>query len=172
MASMPTASARLAPGATAASAAFVVGMLFALVSAYWVAGGTWLLDTVGGSLERAGRARNAALIAGLALVVVLKVVAALLGILAIRPWRPLVWRLVRLAAWVGAVVMAVYGAVLTSVGLLVQADVIHASATADHRALRWHDYLWDPWFLVWGVLLIVALMQSRSSVHRAVRSPA
>jgi hypothetical protein len=34
-------------------------------------------------------------------------------------------------------------------GLLVQADVIHASVTADHRALAWHAYLWDPWFLIW-----------------------
>jgi len=32
---------------------------------------------------------------------------------------------------------------------------------ADHRALAWHAYLWDPWFLVWGVLVTAALLRSR-----------
>ena len=47
-----------------------------------------------------------------------------------------------------AVVFTTYGFALTAVGLLVQAHVIHASATADRRALAWHAYLWDPWFLI------------------------
>ena len=54
-----------------------------------------------------------------------------------------------------------YGLVLTVAGLLVQTDVVRAAANADHRALRWHAYLWDPWFLVWGILVVVALMRSR-----------
>ena len=45
--------------------------------------------------------------------------------------------------------------------LLVQADIVHASAHADQKALRWHAFLWDPWFLVWGVLLMAALALSR-----------
>ena len=51
-------------------------------------------------------------------------------------------------AWAEAAILIVYGLVQTAAGLLVQADVIHASATADHRALAWHAYLWDPWFLI------------------------
>ena len=39
--------------------AFAVGILYAAVSVYWGIGGTWLLDTVGGSLERRGRAGDA-----------------------------------------------------------------------------------------------------------------
>ena len=54
-----------------------------------------------------------------------------------------------------------YGLVLTAVGLLVQAGVVAASAGADHRALEWHAYLWDPWFLVWGLLVTAALLRSR-----------
>ncbi|MGI8591252.1 MAG: hypothetical protein ACR2M5_09740, partial [Nakamurella sp.] len=44
---------------------------------------------------------------------------------------------------------------------MVQFGVIAASASADHRALAWHAYLWDPWFLVWGLLVTAALLRIR-----------
>lgn len=65
------------------------------------------------------------------------------------------------AAWLAAAVLVVYGGVLTLIGLLVQADIVHAAAHANHKALRWHAFLWDPWFLVWGLLLATALALSR-----------
>ena len=34
-------------------------------------------------------------------------------------------------------------------------------AGADHRALAWHAYLWDPWFLLWGLLVTAALLRGR-----------
>ncbi len=60
-----------------------------------------------------------------------------------------------------SVVLVVYGGVLTAIGLLVQAGVVAASARADQTALRWHAYLWDPWFLLWGALLAAGLWRSR-----------
>jgi hypothetical protein len=48
-----------------------------------------------------------------------------------------------------------------AVGLLVQAGLIGTPGGADHRALAWHAYLWDPGFLVWGVLVTAALLRSR-----------
>jgi len=39
--------------------------------------------------------------------------------------------------------------------------VIASSASAGHRALAWHPYLWDPWFLVWGLLVTAALLRTR-----------
>ncbi len=44
---------------------------------------------------------------------------------------------------------------------MVQLGVIASSASADHRALAWHAYLWDPWFLVWGLLVTAALLRTR-----------
>ena len=32
---------------------------------------------------------------------------------------------------------------------------------ADRRALLWHVVLWDPWFLLWGLLLLVAAVGRR-----------
>jgi len=95
---------------------------------------------------------------------VLKLAAAILGLVAVlRPrWvRPRHRQVARRAAWAGALILVLYGGVLTVVGVLVQSDLVHASANADHKALRWHAYLWDPWFLLWGVLLAAALARSR-----------
>ncbi len=70
-------------------------------------------------------------------------------------------RLVRVPAWLQAAILTIYGLVLIIAGLLVQPGVIAAAASADHRALAWHVYLWDPWFLLWGVLVTAALTGSR-----------
>jgi len=66
--------------------------------------------------------------------------------------------------------LTIYGLALTGVGLLVQAGAIHAPATADHRALAWHAYLWDPWFLVWGLLVAGGLWCGRYRRHQAAPS--
>jgi hypothetical protein len=152
-----------ADGLRLAQAACVVGLLFAAVSVYWWLGGTWLLDTVGGSLEMHARAGDtgAALAAAAG-----KTIAAVLPLLALRDLpRPSWSRRLRILAWAQAAFLTIYGLVLTAVGLLVQAGVIHASADADRYALAWHTYLWDPWFLVWGLLVAAALLRSRH--HRA-----
>lgn len=105
----------------------------------------------------------------LAATVAAKLVAAGLGpAVVVRRREP--HRLLVVAAWTAAGVLTSYGAVLTLVGLLVQADVVHAAADADRRALAWHAYLWDPWFLVWGVLLATALGTSRRSRVRRRRA--
>jgi Protein of unknown function (DUF3995) len=149
-------------GLRLAQAACFVGLLYAAVSVYWGLGGTWLVDTVGGSLEQQGRAGNASVILAAWAAAILKTIAAVLPLLAIRRLTSPVWnRNVWALAWIEAVVLTIYGLVLTAVGLLVQADVIHASATADHQALAWHAYLWDPWFLIWGLLVASALLLGR-----------
>lgn len=149
--------------------ALAVGLLYTAVSVYWGLGGMWLLDTIGGSLEKLGRAGNTSVILAVWAAVALKLIAAVLPLLALRrltgpAWNRTVWVL----AGAAAAVLTIYGLVLTAVGLLVQAGVIHSPATADHRAQTWHTYLWDPWFLVWGLLAAAALMRSR---HPRSRTP-
>jgi len=147
-----------------AQAACVLGVLFAAVSAYWAVGGTWLLDTVGGSLERQARAGHASAVLVPAGAAAAKLVAALLPLFALGrlsrpPWRSRT----RALAWVEAAVLTFYGLVYTSVGLLLQVGVVRAPAGSDLRALAWHTYLWDPWFLVWGLLVGAVLLRSRTA---------
>ena len=68
--------------------------------------------------------------------------------------------------WLEAAILILYGGVLTAAGLLVQSGVIASGADADQRALAWHAYLWDPLFLGWGLLVLVALATTRPTVSR------
>jgi Protein of unknown function (DUF3995) len=145
----------------AAWAACAVGLAYAAVSVHWGLGGMWLLDTVGGSLAKLGRAHSAGVIAAVWGAAALKLIAAVLPLMAVHHRSSSrrdhgLWVL----GWIAAGVLSFYGLVLTATGLLVQTGVIHASSNADHRALAWHAYLWDPWFLIGGLLIAAALLLS------------
>lgn|SRR5215216_266005 len=144
-------------GAWAGYAACVLALLYAAVSFYWAAGGTAGLGTLGGQLEELGRARDQGIIALVLATGVLKVVAGVLALALVRPWgRALPRRVLLAAAWGGALLLTLYGGVLVTVEGLVVGGVITPPGPVDWRALRWHLFLWDPWFLVWGLLLGVA----------------
>ncbi|MBV8999919.1 MAG: DUF3995 domain-containing protein [Solirubrobacterales bacterium] len=122
----------------------------------------------------AKRARTAGLLAVVWMTVVLKLTASGIGLHAVSQPQWLTSRrcqVVRSAAWLAAIVLVLHGGVLTSIGLLVQADLVHASAHADHKALAWHAFLWDPWFLVWGLLLAAALTLTRRPPIDRLRRP-
>jgi hypothetical protein len=142
--------------------AMIVGVVYVAVSVYWGLGGTWLLDTIGGSLEKQARAGHTGVMLAVWVAVVAKASAAVLPVIAPRAGSEQTSdRVLRTLAWAAAAILTVYGLVQTTAGLLVQAGVIHTSATADHRALAWHAYLWDPWFLIWGLLIAAALLRGQ-----------
>lgn len=158
------------PDRLAAWTAAGLGGAHAAVTLLWLSGSTFLLDTIGGELEAMGRQRSAGAVLGLAVVFVVKLVVAASALLyagAGASAAPESWfrharrRGVRAAGWLSAIVMIVYGGLLTLVGLLVQANVVAAAEGADHRALAWHAFFWDPWFLAWGCALAVTLDRSR-----------
>jgi hypothetical protein len=137
----------------------------AAVTAYWLLGGTALLGTVGGGLERLARRRSADALV-LAFVVVIAKVGA--GAFALGLTRGPSQRLGTLAV-VGGALLGLYGAVLTVAGALVLTGAISASPT-DERALRWHTLLWDPWFLLWGLALATAGVAVRRKASRSGES--
>jgi hypothetical protein len=134
------------------------------VSAWWLAGGTALLDTVGGGMERLARDRSAtALLLGGA-VVAAKLVAAVLALALLRgAARP-----VRLLALVGGGLLVLWGGANVVVGGAVLTGAVDVGPVADPRALRWHVLFWDAWFLVWGLALVVAARAGRPAGRSAV----
>jgi hypothetical protein len=143
-------------GLLAATAALVAGLAYVAISAYWALGGRWLLATVSSSLATAHQSTTVVMAVWAA--VFLKAVGAVLPLYVRLAVPPSKWHgRLRLLAWAEGAVLTLYGFAFTLAGLLVQAGVIHQGRTADHRALVWHAYLWDPWFLVWGLLVVIAL---------------
>src|SRR6266581_460446 len=71
-----------AKGLRLAQAACGVCLAYAAVSVYWALGGTWLLDTVGGTLEQQGRTGNPGIILAVCAAAVLKVIGAIVPLAA------------------------------------------------------------------------------------------
>ncbi len=137
------------------------------VSAYWALGGTGGLDTVGGFAERWARSPSTATLIIVWATVVLKVLGGFLALALVRPFGARVPRpLVLLAGTAAAALLILYGGVMVLAAILVETGAVHPAAPIDWRGLRWHLGLWDLWFLIWGVLLGIAVW----SFHRAGRS--
>lgn len=152
---------------TSALLAAALGLGSAAISGYWALGGTGLLDTIGGAIERWGRQRGPSVLAALVAITVLKLGVALAAAVVVGlPAGLPAWtrgRVPRVLSWIAAIVLLLYGSVLTVAGWLVQAGVIHEAAEANRRALAWHAWFWDPWFALWGLAFVVALALTRSS---------
>ena len=130
----------------------------AAVSVFWTLGGTLLLDTVGGSIEKLARTRSPSAVALGAAASLAKVGAALLALALVRPWgRRVPHRLLEGANVSISAVLVTWGAANVLVGGLALIGTVSPADGLDEHALRWHVFVWDLWFLVWGVALAFAL---------------
>jgi Protein of unknown function (DUF3995) len=133
-------------------AAFAWGLVFAAISFYWGLGGDLGLDTLGGTLERLGRARDPAIIAAVWVTGVLKLGGAVLALALVQPWgRRLPRPLLLVLGWGVAAVLTLYGGTLVASEAMVVIGLARP-AQVDWKPLLWHLYLWDMSFLVWGIL--------------------
>ena len=158
---------RLDRGAVVAAAtAACLGAASAAVSAYWALGGTALIDTIGGEIERWGRERSADVVAALWMITLAKLIGAVAPLVLVGVGAGLLpaWtraRPMRALGWIVAIGLTLYGGVLTVAGLLVEAGAFDTADDADEHAIAWHAYFWDPWFLLWGAAFTVAMWRSR-----------
>lgn len=131
--------------------------MFAGVTFYWAAGGMAGVHTLGGPIEKLAIARDAPFVTILWVTAILKVAGGVLAVALIRPWLRKVPRrwLVR-AAWGAAVPLTLYGAIQTASVALVRFNIIIPSKPVASNVLWWRLLVWEPWFLLWGVLLGVA----------------
>jgi Protein of unknown function (DUF3995) len=149
------------PARAAAYGSVVLAWLYALVSAYWTAGGTRLLSTVGGQVEELARRGGTAALGVGVLTVLLKVAGGVLGLALVRPWgRRLPRRPLRVVALAAGGLLTLYGGANVLLGGLGLLGVF--GTPDDPGALRWHVGVWDLWFLLWGLLLLAAAVERRA----------
>jgi len=161
------------PGRWTGFAAAGVAFAFAAVSIYWAVGGRALLDTLGGEIERRARAGDDLLLASNAVGAALKVLGGVLALALVQPWgERLPAGPLQAVAWAAAAVLTVYGVLQTVAIVLVALDRVEPAEPLDTKALRWRMFLWEPWFLVWGVLLGAAAWHFRARVRSEARAVA
>ncbi|HWE64116.1 MAG TPA: DUF3995 domain-containing protein [Chloroflexota bacterium] len=139
-------------------AACAWALVFAGLSFYWAVGGTVGSDTIGPALTRPVAAGDPAWIALLWATGVLKVLLGILALALVCPWGRLLPRLPLLVTvWGASAVMALYEGLASLVQhALMAAGVVDVPQGLGETAMRWHLLLWDPWWLLGGILLGVA----------------
>ncbi len=155
--------ARSLPAAGWADAAFAWAIAFAVPSFYWALGGTAGLDTIAARVEEIPLAGNPAFVFGTG---VLKVLAGLLALAAVRRWgRAVPRRPMLVAVWAVAAILTSYGlANLVDHGLMV-AGLRRTPEVLGAGAVRWHLLLWDPIFVLGGMLFFQTARAARR--HRS-----
>jgi hypothetical protein len=150
--------------------AAVLAGLFAAISFYWALGGTALINTLGGQIGALAKSNSptASLLAWGAAIA--KLVGVAFALALVRAWgRRLPRRLMLILGWLGTAVLVVYGAVNTGAEALVQIGVITVPPNSgmDWYAFHWHLFLWDPYFLVWGIALGFAVRDYARATRRS-----
>ncbi len=155
-------------GAWAAYAACAWALIFAAVSFYWAAGGTIGADTNAPAIARHVLAREPGWVALIWLTGCLKLIVALIALALVRPWgRAIPRRLLLAAAWCASAIMTVYEGVASLIQhALMVAGVVATPEGLGARSARWHLILWDPWWLLGGLLLGVATWMYQRSGSR------
>jgi len=142
-------------------AAAAVGLVHAGFTIYWAAGGRWLLRTVGSWAVELADDRPRAAGAVLGVVALVKIAGSVIPVLVEtghvggrRRWRAL--------EWAGAVVLVGYGLLNVLVAWAVLGGLLTSAGGYDRSAELGHAALWDPLFLLWGLLLAAGLATTRT----------
>lgn len=142
-------------------AAAVAGVAHALPSLYWALGGTALVSTLGGWAADWQREAPMQVMVLLLVIFAVKLAGAFVPLANERGLLPAP-RLWRGLSWAGAGLLMAYGAVNVTAAVAALTGIVPPGPTMDTAALVGHAFLWDPLFLLWGLLLAMGLWRSRN----------
>ncbi len=152
-----TSGARARYAAWAAYAACAWAFAFAALSFYWAAGGTAGAETIGEAVTKPVLARDPGWIALLWATGALKALGGLLALALVQPWGRVIPRWMRLtAAWGAGALMFLYGGASMVQFSLMSAGALSGPASVGPTAVRWHLLLWEPWWMLGGLLFMAA----------------
>src|SRR5215469_4698953 len=139
--------------------------LFAALSFYWALGGTAGADTISPAIVQLARTHVPWIFAALWITAIIKVFSGFVALALVRPWGSRVPRWVLLIlAWGAGTLLFVHGGLYFVVGVLALSGAI--SVRTPETVLHWYTFLWGPWWLLGGILfLIAAWIYVRRSPH-------
>ena len=139
-----------------AYAAAAWALAFAAMSFYWALGGRASIGTQAVGIQE--QIDEPAFVAVLWATGALKVVAGAIALALVRPWGArLPRRLLLAAAWATAALLLLYGGLGLIQAVLWETGAQDVPASVGPRAARWKLVFWDPFWLLGGVLFLVAV---------------
>lgn len=153
----------------AGAGAAIWGGGFGLLSLYWTLGGRWGLHHLGTGIQDQVAHPTTEFTLSLWASVVAKAVAGLLGIALMMPLDRVVPRwLLLIAGWIGGIGLTLYGLAGITQAALVVIGMIDAPSSMGEDAARWYLGLWEPVWLVGGLLFLAAVFAyQRTSGRRS-----
>lgn len=142
----------------AAYGACIWGVVFGALSFYWALGGrAFMTSTLSPGLIQLAVDQVPWFMAVLWITAILKIFAGLVALALVQPWGRIVpgWILLILT-WGAGTLLAEHGALFIIAGALLLGHVLPIPASMSETILRWYTYLWGPWFLLGGLLLLIA----------------
>lgn len=142
-----------------AYAAGIWARLFALPSFYWALGGETGMGTIAAHPDDIDLINEPVVVFTIG---VAKLLAGLPVLTIVRAWGgPGFQRWLRVLALIGGGFMLLYGGALLIQHALMISRAVNIPDSLGERASRWHLGLWDPVWIVRGVLFLAAGRQSR-----------
>ena len=138
------------------------------MSFYWAAGGLIGVETLGEGMKELALSRDPELLALTWITGVLKLIGGLVALALVQPWGRRIPRRLLLIAGGGGGLLTL----LNGVGNLIQHSLILAGQLPipdllrSMTAVRWHLFFWDPYWIVGGVLFLLAAWYASRSDGR------
>jgi hypothetical protein len=138
------------------------------MSLYWAVGGMIGGETLGVEIDRLARERDPSFVGGLWAAVALKAVAAGLALALVSSWgRRLPRRLLVVAGGMTGAAITLYAAANFVQHTLMASGAIGTPGALGTQAVSWHLALWDPFWLVGGLLFLAATRAFQVSARTA-----
>lgn len=140
----------------------------AVLSAYWAAGGTALLNLLSDGIQEQADLRESWFIAMIWGIALLKAFVALIGLVLVQGWTASVPRvLLLMVTWGTGIILTLYGLTNVLGGVLNLAGIVGASG---ERSTAFWAYLllWSPWWLAIGTCYLLLSWWQTTSLRTTV----
>ena len=136
-------------------------LIFAVPSFYWAAGGTFGLSTLGEEITNLQSESWFAIFVWLTAFV--KVALGIVVLMLLKIYKHTLFnKLARIAVWTAGIVCIVYGSLNLSARLIMSLGLIPTPDAMHSTAATWHLILWDPWWMLGGILLVMAVHATKN----------